>query len=81
MKTKPSYRALLVPMEHLHLELTDGLSALLDCTANFGEEVYGGWLGFGENVDVIRGHAFLSDEYLFRAVDDEISSRVIRTFV
>lgn len=68
-------------MEHLDLELADGLSALFDSTTNFGKEVDRRRLGFGKDIDVIGGHTLLSDEYLLRPVDNKVTSRVIRAFV
>lgn len=76
-----THRPILIPVEHLHLELTDGLPALLDGTSNFCEEVDGGWLGFGEDVDVVGGHSFLGNEDLFGAVDDEVTAGVVGALV
>ena len=65
----------------LHLELTNGLPAFLDCTTNFCEEADRGRLRLGENIDMVCRHAFLSNEHLLGSVNDEVSSRVVRTFV
>lgn len=60
-----THRALLVPVEHLDLELTNRLSTLLYGTSNFGQKVNGGGLGFGEDVNMVGGHTLLRDQNLF----------------
>ena len=76
-----THRLFLVPMEHFDLKLTDSLSSFLDRRANLGKEIYRRGLRFCENIYMIGGHTLLSDKDLFGAVDDEVASRVIRTFV
>lgn len=61
-------------MEHLDLELTDRLATLFNGTTNFRKEVYGRRLGLRENVDMVGGHAFLSNKHFLRPIDDEVTS-------
>ena len=68
-------------MVHFDLKLADSLSTLLDSASNLGEEVYRRRLSFSEDVDVICGHSLLGNQDLFGSIDDEVASRVIRTFV
>jgi hypothetical protein len=68
-------------MKHLDLELTNGLPSSFYGTTNLSEEVYGRWLGFGKDIDVICCHTFLGNEHLFGSVDDEITSRVVRALI
>jgi hypothetical protein len=68
-------------MEHLDLELTDSLSSLFNGAADFSKEVDWRGLGLRKNVDMIRCHPFLCNENLFGSVDDEITSRIVRTLV
>ena len=76
-----TYRTLLTAMIELYLELTDSLPTFFDRTTNLGEETDGRRLGLGEHIDVVGSHTLLSDEDLLRTVDDEVSSRVVRTLV
>lgn len=64
-------------MIELDLKLTNGLTALLHRATNLSEEADRRWLGFREDIDVVRSHSLLRDEDLFRAVDDEITSRIV----
>ena len=68
-------------MVELHLELTDSLATLLHSTTNLCQETDWGGLRFGEDVDVICGHTLLRNEDLLRTIDDEVSSRIVRTFI
>ena len=68
-------------MVHFDLKLADSLSTLLHCTTDFGKEIDGRWLSLCEDVDMVRRHAFLRNEHLFGAVDDEVPSGVVWTFV
>ncbi len=77
----PAYRTLLTAMVELDLELTDRLASLLYCATNLREEADGRGLCFCENIDMVRGHALLSDEDLLRTIDDEVTSGVIRALV
>lgn len=76
-----TYRALLVSVVELHLELTDCLSTFLNSTTDFRQEINRRWLGFGEDVYVVRGHTFLGNEHLFGTIYDEVSSGIVRAFI
>ena len=68
-------------MIELDLELTNGLATLLHRTSNrvsaTCKEADRRWLGFGKDIDVVRSHSLLRDEDLFRAVDDEMTFRIV----
>jgi hypothetical protein len=68
-------------VEHFDLELTDSLSTFFDGRTDLRKEIYRGGLRLGEHIYMIGGHALLSDEDLFGAIYNEVTSRVIRTFV
>lgn len=76
-----TYRTLLTAMIEFYLELTDSLPTFFDRTTNLGEETDGRRLGLGEHIDVVGSHTLLSDEDLLRTVDDEVSSRIVRTLI
>ena len=78
MRCLPTYRAFLVSVVQLDLELTDRLSALFNGTTNLGKEADGRGLCLREDVDMVGGHTFLGDEHFFGTVDDEIASLFIR---
>ena len=64
-------------MVELHLELTDGLSPFLHSTSDLRQEANRGGLCLGEDIDMVRSHALLGDENLFRTVDDKVPSRIV----
>jgi len=68
-------------VEHLDLELTDGLSSFLNCGTDLRKEVYRRGVRLRENIHIIGGHARLRDENFFGAIDNEVAPRVIRTFI
>lgn len=76
-----TYSSFLVTVEHFHLELTYGFSTFLNGTTYFGKEADWRRLGLCENVDMIRRHTFLCDKDLFGSIYDEVSPRIVWTFV
>ena len=68
-------------MVQLDLKLANGFPSFFDGTSNLGEKTDGRRLRLGEDVDMVCRHAFLSNEHLLGSVNDEVSSRVVRTFV
>jgi hypothetical protein len=75
------YRAVLVLVIQLDLELADRLPALFDGTPDLRKEGDGRGLRLGEDVHLVRRHALLRDEHLLRAVDDKVAARVVRALV
>lgn len=61
---------------HLDLHRADRLTTLFNSTANFTQEGNRRWGGFGEDVNVICSHSFLSDQDFFGPVDDKVATLV-----
>lgn len=68
-------------MKHLDLELTNRLASLFHCTTDLSQEVDWRWLCFGEDIYVVRRHPLLSNKNLLRTIYDEVSTRVVWTFI
>ena len=76
-----TYRAFLISVKHLHLELAYGLASLLYGTANLGQEIDGRGLCLCKDINVIRSHPLLCNKDFFRAINDKVPSRIVRTLV
>lgn len=69
-----TYSLFLISVKQLDLHRADRFTSLFDSTADFRQKSNRRWLGFREDVYVVRCHALLCDEDFLRSIDNEIAA-------